>query len=204
MLFPYSVLAAFLALASTLDIATEAKSVSPRSTIPYLVTLWTRGDYHLCEGEIYDQVIIISFAFPISILKMPGTKVKFPQLHVLTTVSCCDSSVDGYVVAGDNDLSMDDGTEQRIDVMEVKEHEGFENYANDICLITLEDELQFNEYNLVIFRARFLGNLKTCSKGWFNLSTCHHKTNSSRLAQLAESAAISALPPLPSAPTPLY
>ena len=52
------------------------------------------------------------------------------------------------VIAGEHNLLYDDGTEQFRNVTDLRQHEdygGLGGSGNDVCVITLEEPLEFNE-----------------------------------------------------------
>ena len=72
------------------------------------------------------------------------------QRHVLTAAHCCDDheARELRVVAGEHDLNSEDGLEQAVRVDEIQMHQDYnpDTIENDLCVLTLREELEFNRY----------------------------------------------------------
>ena len=112
------------------------------------------GDFHFCGGAILDEVTIQylfvnSFTYMYSENGFDGF-IDF-QRHILTAAHCCDNheARELRIVAGEHDLNSDDGLEQAARVDAIRMHEKYDRdtIENDICILTLREELKFNRYS---------------------------------------------------------
>ena len=72
------------------------------------------------------------------------------QRHILTAAHCCDNheARELRVVAGEHDLNSEDGLEQaaRVDAIRMHERYDRDTIENDLCILTLREELQFDRF----------------------------------------------------------
>ncbi|ODM98727.1 Trypsin-1 [Orchesella cincta] len=101
---------------------------------PYLVSIQTlHPKYYTCGGAILDAETILTAA------------------HCFTDRACRDDHEDCYkIVAGEHDLSKDEGHEQAIEfsMSDVVIHEYYDNfhYDNDLAIIHLKQPLKFSRF----------------------------------------------------------
>jgi len=70
------------------------------------------------------------------------------EITVLTAAHCCEHSIGiDQIVAGEHRISENEGTEQVRIVSRIYVHESYHTNLNpfDVCLLTLEEPLAFNE-----------------------------------------------------------
>jgi len=99
-------------------------------SIPFQVSLRQKDadDWHFCGGSVLDET------------------------HIITAAHCSviwDSPTEVEVVAGEHDRSVDEGTEQRVQVSKIIVHENYgqgHQYQNDIAIWELASPLEMNEY----------------------------------------------------------
>jgi len=111
------------------DAIVGGEEADPHS-IPFQVSLRQKDadDWHFCGGSVVG-----------------------PN-HIVTAAHCTviwDSPAEVEVVAGEHDRSVDEGTEQRVQVSKLTVHESYgspKNYENDIAIWELAEPLEFNEY----------------------------------------------------------
>jgi trypsin len=101
--------------------------IAEPNSIPFQVSMQRGGLFgfsHMCGGSVMNENTII------------------------TAAHCCDgmNARDLQVVAGEHDLSRNDGTEQTRAVSKVVGHEDFKPFTlnNDMCLLILDSPLELN------------------------------------------------------------
>ena len=95
--------------------------------------LWTHsinGIYGVCGGSIYNEVTIITAAhcckyFDDGIIKLNETIIMAGRIDIDDIVNGQEISIQSYLIHPD--------------------YIGIDNHYNDICLLTLENELEFND-----------------------------------------------------------
>jgi len=94
-------------------------------SIPYQISFQYDSGFHFCGGAVVREDVI------------------------MTAAHCCvgQSASEVRVVAGDHNLSTDEGTEQKREVTNIIIHEHYNSATSedDICLLVLKDPLDFSD-----------------------------------------------------------
>jgi trypsin len=118
-----------------------ASALPQRHRAPRLTDKRIVGGEDATQGEFPEQVSVQIFgghACGGSLLSSTA---------VLTAGHCCVYSASSYgVVVGEHKLNSDDGTEQAVDVKEVRQHESYDdfNLTDDVCILILDGEVDTN------------------------------------------------------------
>ena len=118
--------------------------------------LWMYAGNVFCGGSIYNEIVII------------------------TAAHCCKPFDDGGLVLQDTSIAagiididdIDNGQERTINSFLIHpDYTGVDNYQNDICLLTLDGKLKFNDKvsSIALNNEDLAPNTKCIVSGWGNL-----------------------------------